>query len=265
MKKICILGEDERSKSLRDLYIKDKHNLVSYEEADYIITPIPFSRDNKCITYTDIDLNEIIFSLKNKSSKLLITGSINNLVKEKLDKNNIKYIDIMNIEEFVDKNALATAEGTIKVIMENTDKTINGLDVAVVGYGRIAKHLISMLKSLNSNVTVFARKEEALKEAKKIYKVEALNTSEMSNKGMVTSSVIVNTVPAMLFNKEVLNNIPKDAIIIDVASAPGGVDIAESKKLKINVQTELGIPSRYSPYSAAEYIKCEIDNIINKE
>lgn len=262
MKRICILGEDDRSKNLRDLYIKEKYSLVGYDDADYIVAPIPLSRDNENITYTDIPLNEIIFVLKNKSSKFLITGSISTKAKEKLEKNNINYIDIMDKEEFVDKNALATAEGTLKIIMENTPKTINGLNVAVTGFGRIAKYLSYMLKSLNANVTVFARNENALKEAKEEYEIEAKNISLL--KEAASFDFVINTVPAKILNKDVLKNISRSVVIIDVASLPGGVDMDYAKEHKINVLTELGIPSKYSPYSAAEYIKFEIDNIINR-
>ena len=46
--KIYIVGQDERSVKLRELYEKDK---VKLEDADVVVCPIPFSKDTFIIEF----------------------------------------------------------------------------------------------------------------------------------------------------------------------------------------------------------------------
>ena len=46
MRKYCILGTDLRSKYLRKIFIKEKKEITDLEDADVVIAPIPFTKDN---------------------------------------------------------------------------------------------------------------------------------------------------------------------------------------------------------------------------
>ena len=260
MLKICILGKDNRSNELRKIMAGDVE-FVHYSKADYIISPIPFTRDNVYLTDEEIKVDELIFAMKKNDNSKLITGAINNISVEKLNNNKINYVYIMKSEEFVQKNALATAEGTIDIIMQNTLTTIQNSNILIIGYGRISKKLAYMLKALGANITIVSRREETIKDAfEKGY--ISKNVKELAN--IVDEyEVIVNTVPAIVINKNVLENINKETLIIDLASGVGGIDYIEAKKQEKNTIWALSIPSKYSPKSAAKYLKEEITRIIN--
>lgn len=263
MSKICVLGKDERSEFLRKKYVRENIELGHYSNSDFIIAPIPFTRDNYYINNEDIKVDEIIFSLKKKKDSILITGGLNEESIQKLKVNNIKFYDIMESESFVEKNANATAEGTIKIIMENTIKTIQDLNIMIIGYGRIGKKLTSLLKAFNSNIIVVTRREEVKEKLTK----ENITTELTKNIYDVVSrvDVIINTAPAIFLKDKVLENIKKETLIIDVASKPGGVDFIKAEKLGLRVLWELGIPSKYSPDSAASFIKEEVDRIMKNK
>ena len=231
-----------------------------YASAEYVVCPIPFTRDNIYITEENIRIDELIFSMKKSKAKLLITGGINNQTQEKLEKNNIEYVDILKKESFVKKNALATAEGTIKVIMENTLNTIKDSKVMIIGYGRIGTYLGKMLNDLGADVTICARRNEVLDSASRC-NLKTVNIKDM-DKIIKNEEIIVNTVPAIVLNKKLLEKVNKDTVIIDIASNPGGVDYIEAGKLGIKTVWSLGIPAKYSPLSAAKYIKEEIEKLI---
>ena len=73
--------------------------------------------------------------------------------------------------------------------------------------------------------------------------------------------IIVNTVPKQILTKENLKYIKKDALIIDLASKPGGVDFEEAKRLGLNYEFAQALPGKISPVSSAEYIKRIIDKL----
>ena len=263
MSKICIIGNDERSNYLRKKYKEENADLGHYSSSDYVVTPIPFTRDNYYITEENIKVDELIFSLKKRQGSVLITGALNKECIEKLKINGIKYYDIMENEEFLLNNSVATAEGTIKTVMENSVKTIKDTSFIVIGYGRIGRELTRLLKSFNSDVTVVTRRKEVIDElGEKKIKSELTSNLEKIVKG---KNIIINTAPAIFLNKKVLEKVSSDTIIIDVASKPGGVDFIEAEKRGLKVLWELGIPSKYSPDSASMYVKNEVDKIIKKE
>jgi dipicolinate synthase subunit A len=58
---------------------------------------------------------------------------------------------------------------------------------------------------------------------------------------------------------------PKSTLLIDLASAPGGVDIVAAKKHGLAVTHALSLPSKTAPASAGEIIAESILNIIEEE
>ena len=74
--------------------------------------------------------------------------------------------------------------------------------------------------------------------------------------------IIFNTVPHVLLTKDILKELRKDVIIIDLASAPGGVDYEEGKKLGLNIIKALSLPGKLSPVTAGKAIYKSISNII---
>ena len=118
--KVHIIGEDQRSNYLRRLYEND---IVSIKEADTIICPIPFTRDNIKINNSNMSIEELI-NIPDVEFKKIYTGALNSFAKEKLNEKNIKVIDIMEDEAYAIKNAIATAEGAIKKVIDSTPFTI---------------------------------------------------------------------------------------------------------------------------------------------
>lgn len=69
---------------------------------------------------------------------------------------------------------------------------------------------------------------------------------------------IFNTVPAQVVDRGVLEACKKDAAVIDIASAPGGVDFEAAKALGIAAKLCLGLPGKYAPKTAGEILAEEI-------
>ena len=76
---------------------------------------------------------------------------------------------------------------------------------------------------------------------------------------------IFNTAPALIVTAEVLENVKSSATIIDIASAPGGVDFAEAQRLGITAALCLGLPGKYAPSSSAKAVKETIESLLSQE
>ena len=95
-----------------------------------------------------------------------------------------------------------------------------------------------------------------------------VSRTNLSIVGLILASTIGALVGAFilyyigrLLNKERLDILKKDVLIVDLASVPGGVDFTAAKELGLNVVWALSLPSKCAPKSAARYLKEEIESI----
>lgn len=272
-KTFLLIGGDSRLKYLYQS-LKNKGFIVSHiyskrfedcekaldkiENANIIILPIPLTQDKRHIFAPLCDkrllIEEVIARAK---SNALIFGGGQHLLLE----NNKNYINILLNEEMTIKNAYATAEATLSIIEEELPTTIRGSNFAVLGYGRIGKALSHILKLLGSNVTVFARRPEVLKEALN-NGLMAQNISKI-NEYLKNSDIIINTIPYLILTNKELKLLKNKTVIIDLASRPGGVDFISARKYGLNTIHALSLPGKFSPKSAAEYIEEAIFKELN--
>lgn len=173
--------------------------------------------------------------------------------------------DYFESEEFQIENAYTTAEAAISIAMNSLNKNLCGANVAITGYGRIAKHLVRLLSALGARVTVCARKERDLSWARSL----GCSTVKLDSQSVMRLTcgydVIYNTVPHWLFERSFLEKVEKQTFLIDLASVPGGVDICAAKELGSNVLWATSLPGKYAPMSAGELIADCVDRILRQE
>jgi dipicolinate synthase subunit A len=76
--------------------------------------------------------------------------------------------------------------------------------------------------------------------------------------------IIFNTIPSLIFDKDMLKRTKKDALIIDLASRPGGVDFDAAAELGVRVIWALSLPGKVAPVTSGTIIKDTIMNVINE-
>ena len=221
--------------------IKDIINL-----SNIIVTPIPFNKINEFI-----DISQFIQELHKKdniSSFLLYAGVVDENTQMLLKQTNINYIDYSKSESLAIYNSIATAEGIIAEAIINKDTNLHGSNVLVLGFGKCAKTLALKLKGMNAKICVCARREEDLILANS----QGYDTISLHNLIMKIKSFeyIFNTIPIKILNNELLKEVSLNAIILDIASMPGGVDKEIADKYGIRIIHSLGIPGKYSPKSS---------------
>lgn len=256
-------GHDVKITGIEKLSLKNQSlTISSFTEtinfAQNIILPVPMSRDKKFITAPFSEEKINIDSIWNLENKKIFGGIIPCNKKSTLKKSSEAY-DFYR-DDFMILNAIPTAEGAIKEVLNNIKKTIRSCKCLVTGYGRIGKVLCTLLKNMGVDVTAAMRSNTDFAYAE-IHGIKTENISDFS----MEYDVIFNTVPHIILNQKRLKQCQKDVLIIDLASEPGGIDKECTKSLKIKSIHALGLPGKYFPETAGKIIKTVIYKIIEEE
>lgn len=233
------------------------------KNTEIVIGPIPFSSNGKDVntpfSEKTISIRELMHEI---NAKVLIAGSIVPEIYEMANDEYIEIIDIMKREELAVLNTVATAEGTIQIAIENTNKILHGSQVLILGFGRIGKVLARKLAGLSARVTCAARKEEDLAWIR-AYGHMSTNINNLGE-NLSQYDIIINTVPHLILNEESLGYVKKDCLLIDLASNPGGIDKKVAKDRNIKLVWALALPGKVAPVTTAEFIKDTVYNILKE-
>lgn len=257
------LEKAEELKNNHNVIMCDKLNKAIKDDVEVVIGPIPFSSNGEKINtpFSDnkISIRELMHSL---NAKILIAGSIAPNAYDMANDEYIEIIDIMKREELAVLNTISTAEGAIEIAIANTNKILHGSNVLILGFGRIGKVLARKLAGLSAKVTCAARKDEDLAWIK-AYGHMATNIN-LLGENLSQYDIILNTVPHLILNQELLNYVKEDCLLIDLASNPGGIDKRAAKNRQLKLIWALALPGKVAPITTAEFIKDTIYNILKE-
>lgn len=255
-----LLSGFDKCDNLMGLQNTDIETLARKSEA--IILPLPVTSDG---TYINTPLSDNKLKITESLTKLLADKPIFCGMKDRLIASsdlwsNLRIYDYGGREEFAVENAVPTSEGAIELAMHEYDGTINGARCLVAGYGRIGRVLSDMLYGLGAKVYVGARKQKDLA----FIRAKGMNAVNIENLSG-NYDIIFNTVPHLIFDAHRLAKSAMGAIVIDLASLPGGVDFNAAKRLSIKAIHALSIPGKVAPKAAGIIIKNAVYNIIEEE
>lgn len=235
-----------------------------FDNCNILVGPIPMSRDKITINadsqVEDLTINKVEEVLN--KDHLLFGGVIPSSITKACEEKGIFYYDMMKDERITILNAIATAEGTIMEAISSSNRNLHDSKCLVLGYGRCAKVLAAKLKSLDAHVLVAARSEEALA----IAQTMGLSTVTLPYIKCVLPSCdyIFNTIPSLILTPDCLDYVNKHACIIDIASAPGGLDYSYAEKLHLNAKLCLGLPGKVAPKTSADILITTIQSLIKE-
>ena len=126
----------------------------------------------------------------------------------------------------------------------------------------MGKIVTDRLCGVKAEVTVAARSDAQIAMIKNMGfgAVNAANISEYIG----SFDVIINTVPSRVLDRKSLIRVKSDALVIDLASKPGGVDMAAAADAGVKVLWELGLPGRVAPKTSGIIIKNTVLNILRE-
>lgn len=273
---VCLVGGDMRQRKLMEL-LSDRGFAVSSLglmesdddagvlcDAQIVVFPMPMSFDN---VYINAPFSKSRISMKTVLEKLpkdcfVLGACISAETERTLTGCGFKFADYYNREELIVKNAIPTAEGALQIAFSEMPITVFGCRALVTGYGRVGKVMAKKLKVLEADVTVSARKyaDFAWIEEGGMKPIHTEDLSVFAEE----FDLIINTVPSMVLTEEVLKRVRDDALVIDLASKPGGVDFNAAKRLGKNVIWALSLPGKTAPVTSGEIIEEAIINILQE-
>jgi len=221
------------------------------KHAEIVLGPVPLK---------NFDTDQLLKHLSAK--QVFFAGMIPHALRHALRRANISFFDLLERDDFATLNAISTAEGAIAEAIAASADTLHLCPTLVLGYGRCAKPLIKKLQGLGCQITVVARRWESACAAI-ADGCEVLDFSVLSFH-LPRFGYIFNTVPAVVLDEPLLQNISPEATVIDIASAPGGLDYSAADRLGLNAKLCGSLPGKYAPCSTGESI-AQVTRIILEE
>lgn len=282
MKKIGILGGDMRQIRLASLFADEGYETAVWgfrkimddaqvkemlskcvrcadwestvRASDAVILPLPVSLDgvrlNCPFAGVDYDIRLTAIAEKCSLGTMLLGGRIPPLAVRLAQERGIDVHDYYEREALQIKNAVPTAEGALAIAINELPIVLQNCRALVTGYGRVARSLAVRLRLLGATVYAAARSKRDLALAESDGCIP-IRLDAYKNEP-VTADVIFNTVPAMIFDRELQGKLPKKTLIIELASGNSGVDMKSGSGIRtISAQ---GLPGKLSPYTAGEII-----------
>ncbi|GHU54262.1 dipicolinate synthase subunit A [Clostridia bacterium] len=283
--KAVIIGGDKRSVYLSALLQENgvsvkNYGLDSYETknipndgklyeliewGDIIIGGTPLSHNgvdfnapySKAVVKAD-DVLRLI-----KPPKIFFAGFVKENMRELAARYGTRLVDLLEREELALLNAIPTAEGAIRLAIENTDITLHGANVLLIGYGRVGRVLGKKLCGIGASVfaVTFSGAEYA---AAQSFGVSPVRYADMEN-ALGDADVILNTVPKILIDRSNIKFIRKNTPFIDISSPPHGIDYTFAKEAGLAVIFSGSLPGAVAPRSSALYNMKAIFNVLEGE
>lgn len=271
-KSVLIIGGDKRQRILAKLLSDDGYSVTHISENmediktsvsnnDIIFLPLPVSKDRVHI-YSDTDelklrLVDVVKAIENTS--IVFGGGITKELRDYFEDESIEYHDCLMSELFELQNAHFTAQGALKLLLDNTEEHLKGKRVLITGFGRIARALSVMLRKLQINVTVAARNEIQLKIAE-LSECDAANLRNL--KDLSGFDFIFNTVPHRIFGEVAVSSADKNCVYFELASAPFGGEKELFEKYDIRYVQGGSLPGKLLPVSSARLLKEYMEQFI---
>ena len=225
-----------------------------------VICPFPFTKNGADVSVENSIYRFSIQTLLHllRPGQSLFAGGIPPSFKKEAAENNVAVFDYADDISLPVYNSISTAEGAICEAILHSPFNLHKSRCAVLGFGKCGHSIVYRLKGLSANVSVFTDNAE-----------ESARASVIADKSFPLKSLsdhagdfrfIFNTVPAQFINEETLKNVDLSALIIDIASSPGGVDYDAAQRLGISALHCLGLPGKYAPASSARHLKQFIES-----
>jgi dipicolinate synthase subunit A len=223
-------------------------------DADCLVLPMPGLReDNKIFAASGhrLYLTEEDLSLLPAGTPILV-GVANDLLQKAVQKYKLELLPMAGENAIAIPNAMATAEGAIAIAISESPLLLAKSIGIIIGYGRVGRALALRLQALGMQLIVVDKDKEVLVQAQK----NGFSVMQSKFCSQIADQVdfIFNTAPAPVIDKEMIEKLKENTLIVDIASFPGGTDFVAAKEIGIKALLAAGLPGKYAPYFMGEVL-----------
>ncbi|MBB3109446.1 dipicolinate synthase subunit A [Paenibacillus phyllosphaerae] len=262
---VTVAGFDQLHTPL-DGAVKAEYSQELFHTADALILPAVGTDDEGRIPTVFSD-QELVLSSE-EVAKLpkhctIYAGMAKPYLRELCTQHNIGLVELFDRDDVAIYNSIPTAEGAIMMAIQNTDITIHGSSSMVLGIGRTGLTLARTLQGLGAKVKMGIRREEHYARAYEMGFEPFYLNQLISQVGNI--DLLFNTIPTMIVTAQIIANLPSRAVIIDLASKPGGTDFRFAEKRGIKALLAPGLPGIVAPKTAGRIIADVLSRLIMDE
>ena len=283
--RFAVVGGDKRTERLAAQLLRDGHRLRSFAlekaalppeisresclqscvyGADCVLLPLPAERGGLLhapLSSEELSMPALVEALW--PGQLLIGGGLGEETVSAALRGGLRVADLLRRESLAVGNAALTAEGAVGRLIEHSEHALWGGRALVLGWGRIGRILALRLAALGAEVTVAARsaRDRALAEA---LGCRALDYGELDGT-LGDFDFIVNTVPARVLTEGMLCLIRPDALLLELASPPGGFDRRLAQNIGLHALAAPGLPGETAPETAALLLRRAVYAVIEEQ
>ncbi|MFC3797744.1 dipicolinate synthase subunit DpsA [Cohnella sp. GCM10012308] len=223
--------------------------------ADALLLPVAGTEEDGAVSaiFTDQELKftDDYAAALPKTCKIY-TGLARSYLRKIGEKHRLTVVELFERDDVAIYNSIPTAEGALMMAIQHTDITIHGSRCMVLGLGRTGMTMARSLQGLGAVVMAGVRREDAFARAYEMG-FEPFNIADLARlAGNI--DLIFNTIPNMIVTAQVISKLPLRAVIIDLASKPGGTDFRFAEKRGIKALLAPGLPGIVAPKTAGRII-----------
>lgn len=245
-------GQDRDFLQGEDLVVED--SLEGLAQANCVLLPLPcLNKEGELFAPfapQAVELEALLAALA--PHQQIFGGQIPDSLAQRAKDLGLELQDYFTREELIIANAVPTAEGCLQIALERLPITLQEARVLILGYGRVAQATARRFAALGAQVTVAARRPSQLAQAQ----ADGFATDHIHQlRGYLCPyHLLVNTVPHLVLGREELEDLEPSALIIDLASRPGGVDWQAAQDLERTAIHALSLPGKVAPATAGRAI-----------
>ena len=221
---------------------------------NWIICPSPGLGDGDRVYAPDcsvpITLNADLFTASDAATGGLILGRATPAVTSAAKTAGVAVFEMKDDRALAVSNATSVAEALVALLVGKTRRVLPAHRLLVIGYGATGAAFTDALLGLACAVRVTARRGEHLERARQRGAQPVDYAARVQ--ALAESDIVVNTVPSP-------DAIPpsafpqlRDAIVVDIASPPGGIDHAAAGVSGIDLTWARGLAGARAPLSAGD-------------
>jgi dipicolinic acid synthetase, A subunit len=226
-----------------------------FDTADVLLLPAVGTDDSGLVTavFSDRELRLTSAQLGRLPKHAIVyAGMAKPYLVNLCAEHGIGLVELFERDDVAIYNSIPTAEGAIMMAIQNTDITIHGSNCMVLGIGRTGLTLARTLQGLGAKVKVGVRREEHYARAWEMGFLPFYTDRLMHEVGNI--DLLFNTIPTMIVTAQIIANLPSRAVIIDLASKPGGTDFRFAEKRGMKAMLAPGLPGIVAPKTAGRII-----------